>query len=65
MINAPAFSPVLILLLFGSLRINVFEESFLLFAAHPLAMTAAAIAFICFAQVLSERNIRTLEFEFF
>jgi hypothetical protein len=64
MVNAPVYSPVAILLLCAALRLNPFEESFLLFAGHPVAMTLLLVPLILSVQPLTERNIRKLEFEF-
>lgn len=64
MVNAPAYSPIVALLVCAVLRINPLEESFLLFASHPVLMTLALIALILVVQPWSERNIRKLEFEF-
>jgi hypothetical protein len=64
MVNAPAYSPVPLLIFCAALRVNIFEESFLLFASHPVLMAIALVALILVVQRLSERNIKKLEFEF-
>ena len=64
MVNAPAYSPVPLLILCAALHVNLFEESFLLFASHPVLMAIALVALILVVQRLSERNIKKLEFEF-
>jgi hypothetical protein len=63
MVNAPVYSPILVLLCAG-LRINPFEDSFLLFASHPVLMAIGLIALVLAVERLSERNIRKMEFEF-
>jgi hypothetical protein len=63
MVNAPAYSVVFVLLLCAALRLNPFEASFLLFAGHPVSMTAALIALVLCVEPFTERNIRKLEFE--
>jgi hypothetical protein len=65
MVHTPAYFPILVLLLFATLQINIFEESFLLFASHPVLMGIALIALMLVVQPLTERNIKKLEFEFF
>jgi len=63
MANAPAYLPVFLVLLCAALRVNILEASFLLFACHPVLMTAALVALVSIAEPLSERNIKVLEFE--
>jgi hypothetical protein len=65
MVNAPAYSPIFVLIVCAAVRINPFEDSFLLFASHPVLMATALIALVLVVQPMSERNIRKLEFEFF
>jgi hypothetical protein len=64
MVNAPAFLPIALLVLCAFLRFNILEESFLLFACHPVLLTIALLGLIFAVQPLSERSIRKLEFEF-
>ncbi|MDB6055200.1 MAG: hypothetical protein JWN25_2723 [Verrucomicrobiales bacterium] len=64
MVNFPAYYPILILLLCSGFHVNIFEESFLLFATYPALMVTALVALILFVESLSEKNIQTLEFEF-
>jgi|ERR1700722_7490183 len=65
MVEFPPWSIVPLFILCGVLHFNLFEESFLLFAAHPIWMIAALVVLISIVQPLSERNIKKLEFEFF
>jgi len=65
MVNSPAFSVILVFAICMATRVNIYEESFLFFARHPVAMVLALIALILIVQPLSERNIKKLEFEFF
>ena len=65
MIQTPHFVPPVLLVVCAALRINPCEESFLLFARHPVMSALALIALVLVVQPLSERNIRKLEFEFF
>lgn len=64
-VELPPWSIIPLFLLCGVLHFNPFEESFLLFAAHPFWMIAPLVALIAIVQPLSERNIKKLEFEFF
>ena len=64
MVNGPAFVPIFLLVLCAALHLNFLEESFLLFARHPVVMVAALVGLIAIVQPLSERSIRQLEFEF-
>ena len=64
MVNGPAWLPIFLLLLCASLHFNFLEESFLLFASHPVLMTALLGALILTVQPWSERSIKRLEFEF-
>lgn len=64
MIHGPLLGPLVLLVILGPMRINVFESSFLFFTAHPAAMVLALVALIAGVQWMSERNIRKLEFEF-
>jgi hypothetical protein len=65
MIQTPHLVPLVLLVACAALRINPCEESFLLFARHPVMSALALIALILVVQPLSEWNIRKLEFEFF
>ncbi|MEO8426618.1 MAG: hypothetical protein ABI651_05845 [Verrucomicrobiota bacterium] len=65
MIHSPFYVPVAVLVGCAALQINPCEESFLIFARHPVIMVLALIALILIVQPWSERNIRKLEFEFF
>jgi hypothetical protein len=62
MVNGPLYLPILLLIICAALRIDVFEESFLLFAGHPVLMVVALIALILIVQPFSERELRKLEF---
>jgi len=64
MVNAPSFLVILVFAFCMASRVNIYEESFLLFARHPVPMVMALIALIGVVQAWSERNIRKLEFEF-
>ncbi len=64
-VNAPAYSIIPLFILCGVLHLNLFEESFLLFALHPIWMVAALVALIAIVQPITERGIQKLEFEFF
>jgi hypothetical protein len=61
-VELPPWSIVPLFILCGVLHFNLFEESFLLFAAHPALMIAALAALIAVVQPLSEQNIKKLEF---
>jgi hypothetical protein len=63
MANAPAWSPIAVLVLCAALHINPLEASFLLFAGHPVLMAVALMVLMVGVQRLSERNIKKLEFE--
>jgi hypothetical protein len=65
MVNAPAYAIVPLFIICSALHVSLFEESFLLFAAHPFLMIAALIALIVIVQPMTERGIEKLEFEFF
>jgi len=65
MVYAPTFSVIPLFIFSLVARTNVYEESFLFFARHPLPMAGALVALAGVVQPLSERNIRKLEFEFF
>jgi hypothetical protein len=65
MVNTPACLRILLLLACAALHINLLERSFLVFASHPVLMTAALLVLVSIVQPLSERNLNKLEFEFF
>jgi hypothetical protein len=65
MIHVPTYAPLGLLFVCAALRINLFEESFLLFASHPLLLTIALVILVILIQRMTERNIRKMEFEFF
>ena len=65
MVNTPAFAVVLVSGFCMATGVNIYEESFLWFARHPVPAVLALLALILVVQPLSERNIKKLEFEFF
>lgn len=65
MVNAPAFSVVVLFVICSMLRINIFAESFFFFTDHRFGLSALLIPLVVLIQWFSERNLRALEFEFF
>jgi hypothetical protein len=59
---APILSLSTAMIVLGCLRINIFLESFIVFARHPALCTAGVLALICLVQLMSERNLRKLDF---
>ena len=59
---APLLSFSVAMIVLGCLRINVYLESFIVFARHPALCTAGVLVLICLVQFMSERNLRKLDF---
>ena len=65
MVYAPSFSMIPLAIIFSIFQINILEFSFLFFATHAVALTFGLIALVIASQILTERNIKKLEFEFY
>ena len=63
-VNAPAFAPIFLIIICLLARFNIFEESFLLFASHPVLWALGLAALIAVVQPMAERNIKKMEFDF-
>lgn len=59
---APMLSLLAAMIVLGCLRINIYLDSFIVFARHPLLCTVGVLALICLVQFVSERNLRKLDF---